>query len=139
MDNGLCKTLIVSRRCKAVVYCIDSAGRLTSTALMPTSMTTAPSLIQSPVIISALPQAAMTMSACEQISWPFGVRECTTVTVASRRCNSMAAGVPTILLLPTTHADLPLIETPERSSSSMQPCKTQAVRLTQKFCLYLAS
>ena len=102
--------------------CRKSDWRPTSTALMPTSMTTAPFLIQSPVIISALPQAAMTMSALEQISCPLGVRECTTVTVASRLCRSMAAGVPTMLLLPTTQADLPLMVTFDRSNSSMHPC-----------------
>lgn len=109
-----------------------SRGRLTSTALIPTSMTTAPSLIQSPVIISALPQAAMTMSALQQISCPFGVRECTTVTVASRLCKRIAAGVPTMLLLPTTQADFPLICTPDLSSSSMQPCTIKPVRLNTR-------
>ena len=83
--------------------------RLTSTALMPTSMTTAPGFIQSPVSISAQPQAAITMSASRQMAAPSGVREWTTVTVASRRCSSCAAGVPTMLLRPTTTARLPAI------------------------------
>ena len=45
----------------------------TSMALMPTSITTHPSFSHSLVIISALPQAAMTISASLEISGPFGV------------------------------------------------------------------
>lgn len=96
---------------------------LTSTAFVPTSSTTAPSFIQSPLTISACPHAAMTISACWQTSFGFGVRECTTVTVASRCCNNNDTGIPTMLLRPITTARLPEIVMLWRSSNSRQPCK----------------
>lgn len=58
---------------------------------------------------------------CAQISCALGVREWMTVTVASSRCNSSAAGMPTMLDRPTTAARLPASCTPDRLSSSRQP------------------
>ena len=60
----------------------------TGTALVPTSMTAAPCLIQLPLTISGEPTAAMTMSAWEVTASASGVFECTTVTVASLLCAS---------------------------------------------------
>lgn len=95
--------------------------RRTSTALMPTSITAAPSLIQLPLTISGRPHAAITTSACRQMSAALGVREWMTVTVASSLISSSAAGMPTMLERPTTTAFLPASGTPLRLSSSMQP------------------
>lgn len=53
------------------------------------------------------------------------MREWMTVTVASSRCSSMAAGMPTMLERPTTAARLPDICTPDRLSSSRQPLGVQ--------------
>ena len=100
----------------------EKVMRPTSTAFVPTSITAAPSLIQSPFTSSGLPIAATTMSAVEQSSCALGVLECRTVTVASLLVRSIATGMPTILLRPTTTAFLPEISTPDRSRSSMTPC-----------------
>jgi hypothetical protein len=97
----------------------------TSTALVPTSMTAAPGLIQSAFTTSGFPTAAMTMSAVAQICWASWERECSTVTVASLFVRSIATGVPTMLLRPTTTALLPEISTPALSRSSRQPCVGQ--------------
>lgn len=51
-----------------------------------------------------------------------GVREWTTVTVASSFKSSNETGNPTMLLLPTTTAFLPFILTPLRERSSRHPC-----------------
>ena len=56
-----------------------------------------------------------------QISAPLGVRECTTVTVASRFWRSMDAGRPTMLERPTTTARLPDMGILYLVSISMQP------------------
>ena len=88
-------------------------------------MTAAPSFTQSPPTISARPQAAMMMSASAQMRWASGVREWMTVTVASSRCSSSAAGMPTMLLRPTTAAFLPARVTPLRFRSSRQPLGVQ--------------
>mmetsp|Transcript_38289 Transcript_38289/g.120884 ORF Transcript_38289/g.120884 Transcript_38289/m.120884 type:complete len:208 (+) Transcript_38289:104-727(+) len=100
-----------------------------STALIPTSMMAAPGFTQSPLTNSAMPTAATMMSASRMIFSGSGVRLCTTVTVASRRCRSMAAGMPTMLERPTTTARLPEISTPERSRSSMEPLGVQGMNL----------
>lgn len=60
---------------------------LTSTALMPTSITAAPGFSQSALTNSALPIAAITISARRVCSAGFGVREWTTVTVALSFCS----------------------------------------------------
>mmetsp|Transcript_786 Transcript_786/g.2014 ORF Transcript_786/g.2014 Transcript_786/m.2014 type:complete len:213 (+) Transcript_786:1625-2263(+) len=100
-----------------------------STALMPTSITAQPGLSQAPCTNLGRPHAATTMSASRMKCSGSGVRECTTVTVALRSCKSMAAGVPTMLLRPTTTARLPEIATPVRSSSSMHPFGVQHTKL----------
>ena len=71
----------------------------------------------------------MTMSARRTISSEFGVLLCTIVTVASRRCNSNAAGVPTTFERPTTTASLPAMGTPVRSRSSMPPRGVHGAKL----------
>ena len=56
----------------------------------------APGFIQSPCIISALPTAAMSISACRQTSIRSFVRECATVTVQCAARSRAAIGLPTI-------------------------------------------
>mmetsp|Transcript_11886 Transcript_11886/g.31409 ORF Transcript_11886/g.31409 Transcript_11886/m.31409 type:complete len:222 (+) Transcript_11886:103-768(+) len=92
-----------------------------STALMPTSITTQPGFSQSPRRNSGFPMAATTMSASCTMAFMSSVREWQTVTVASMDWSSDATGMPTMLDLPMTTARLPAIFTPERWSSSMQP------------------
>mmetsp|Transcript_38594 Transcript_38594/g.46686 ORF Transcript_38594/g.46686 Transcript_38594/m.46686 type:complete len:260 (+) Transcript_38594:83-862(+) len=99
-----------------------------STALVPTSMITAPGLIHSFLTICAWPQHAIMMSAVLTTASGFGVREWTMVVVASALFRSMAAGIPTILLRPTTTAFFPEISTPERLRSSMQPLGVQGTK-----------
>mmetsp|Transcript_44982 Transcript_44982/g.97711 ORF Transcript_44982/g.97711 Transcript_44982/m.97711 type:complete len:200 (+) Transcript_44982:163-762(+) len=92
-----------------------------STALIPTSMTTQPGLSQSPLTISALPRAAMTMSALRTFSFKSLVLEWQTVTVAFIDWSSAATGIPTIFERPSTTASKPLTFTLLRCRSSMQP------------------
>jgi hypothetical protein len=56
---------------------------LTSTGLIPTSITTAPGFIQLPLTMFACPTAAIMISACLVISSGLLVLEWTTLTVAS--------------------------------------------------------
>lgn len=122
----------------------------TSTGLIPTSMTTAPGLIQLPLTMFGCPTAAITMSASRVISSGFFVLEWTTLTVASSlyqaqnsrlrlvlkeiwmeqnellqsnsiTCRRRAAGIPTMLLLPITTALFPLIGTLYLCNNSMHP------------------
>ena len=62
----------------------DVARRPASVRLMPTSMTAAPGLIQSPRIICGRPTAATSTSAARHSAGRSRVRECATVTVALR-------------------------------------------------------
>ena len=72
--------------------------------LIPTSITVAPGLIQSPLIISGRPTAATRMSALRQTSGRSRVREWATVTVQCSLSNNCSMGLPTILERPTTTA-----------------------------------
>mmetsp|Transcript_15182 Transcript_15182/g.45779 ORF Transcript_15182/g.45779 Transcript_15182/m.45779 type:complete len:373 (+) Transcript_15182:227-1345(+) len=119
---------LASSKCTSPTSRYPSFFEGSSTALMPTSMTTAPGFIQSPRIISARPHAAITTSASRQISAPLGVLECTTVTVASWPCSRRAAGVPTMLDRPTTTARLPDSSTPALFKSSMHPLGVHATK-----------
>mmetsp|Transcript_23997 Transcript_23997/g.48802 ORF Transcript_23997/g.48802 Transcript_23997/m.48802 type:complete len:202 (-) Transcript_23997:279-884(-) len=92
---------------------------------IPTSMTTAPGLIQSPWTISAEPMAATTMSARRTCSERFFVLEWQTVTVPFMNCNRCATGMPTMFERPITTQSLPLISISERLSRSMQPAGVQ--------------
>lgn len=65
----------------------NQKSMLTSTGLIPTSITTAPGFIQLPLTIFGFPTAEIIMSACLVISSGFEVREWTIVTVASSLCN----------------------------------------------------
>ena len=98
------------------------------TELVPTSMITAPFLIQFFLTMCALPAAAMMTSALRQMSAGSLVRECTTVTVQSFFMSISAAGMPTMLDRPTTTAFFPLRSTPERSSRTMQPLGVQGMK-----------
>ena len=84
--------------------------------MVPTSMTTAPSLTMSAVMKRGLPMATMRMSAMRMMSSNLSVREFTTVTVASTPspfCIMMLArGLPTMLLRPTITTCLPLVAIP---------------------------
>ena len=76
---------------------------------MPTSMTVAPGLTKSRVIMPARPMAATRMSARRQTPGRSCVFEWQTVTVALALISSMAAGLPTMSLRPTTTASRPAI------------------------------
>ena len=89
--------------------------------LIPTSMTVAPGLIQSPGTISGRPMAAIRMSARRHSSARSLVRECATVTVASAVSSSAAIGRPTIADRPSTRARAPDSGTPASASSFITP------------------
>ena len=81
------------------------SGRSSGTRLMPTSMTAAPGLIQSPRIISARPTAPTRMSARRQISWQIpGARMGDRHRAMAFASNSAAIGLPTMLERPTITA-----------------------------------
>ena len=82
-------------------------GSLEGTRLMPTSMTVAPGLIQSPLIISGRPTAATRMSAVRHRAGRSRVRECAIVTVQLSPSSSCAIGLPTMLERPTMTAFRP--------------------------------
>src|SRR5262249_47529550 len=88
---------------------------------VPTSITTAPGLIQSPRTSCALPIAATRTSAPPTSAARSRVREWQIVTVAWRSSSRKAAGLPTRLLRPTTVARAPLSSTPVLSSRRMMP------------------
>ena len=75
--------------------------------LMPTSMTVAPGLIQSPGTICGRPTAATTISARRTTSARFLVRECAMVTVQLSPSRSCAIGLPTMFDRPSTTASMP--------------------------------
>ncbi len=77
--------------------------------LMPTSTTTAPGLIMSPVIIFGFPVATTRMSAIEVYCLRSRVFDVQIDTVALRASSINAIGLPTILLRPTTTALQPSI------------------------------
>src|SRR5712691_367174 len=83
-----------------------------SRRLIPTSMTTAPSLIISPVTTPALPAATQSTSARRQCSPKSRVRVWHMVTVAWRPSRSWASGLPTRRDRPTTTASAPLSSMP---------------------------
>ncbi len=74
---------------------------------MPTSMTTAPGLIQSRFTISGTPTAATSRSAPRQTAGRSLVLECATVTVQLSRSRSAAMGLPTMFERPMTTAFTP--------------------------------
>jgi hypothetical protein len=78
-----------------------------SIRLMPTSITVAPGLIQSPVIISGRPTAATRISARRQTAGRSRVRLCAIVTVQLSPSSSCAIGLPTMFDRPTTTASSP--------------------------------
>mmetsp|Transcript_20702 Transcript_20702/g.52420 ORF Transcript_20702/g.52420 Transcript_20702/m.52420 type:complete len:256 (+) Transcript_20702:122-889(+) len=105
---------------------------------MPTSITTAPSLIMSPVTYFGLPMAATRMSALRVWAGMSVVWEWHTVTVAFSFIRQRAMGRPTILDRPSTTAFLPFISTPDRLSSSMQPKGVQGTNSgSRPFCARL--
>mmetsp|Transcript_105162 Transcript_105162/g.282587 ORF Transcript_105162/g.282587 Transcript_105162/m.282587 type:complete len:270 (+) Transcript_105162:230-1039(+) len=118
MPWAAAKSTSPTRRC-------PSFFEASSTALMPTSMTTQPGFSHSPFTKLALPMAATTMSASRMKDTMSFVREWHTVTVASMDCRSCDTGMPTMLDLPMTTAFLPATSMPERWMSSMQPAGVQ--------------
>ena len=87
-----------------------------SPRFMPTSTMTAPGLTMSRVMSLALPMAGIRKSASRVTAPRSGVREWHTVTVALPKgvwaASSMAMGLPTMLLRPTTTAFLPAGDRP---------------------------
>ena len=77
---------------------------------MPTSITIAPGLIQSPRTISGLPIAAISMSARRHTAGKSRVLEWAMVTVAFSASSNCATGLPTILERPITTASMPASE-----------------------------
>src|SRR5699024_10799411 len=96
--------------------------------LMPTSMTTAPSLTISGVIKPALPTAATRISARRQTSSRCCVRLWHMVTVPWRCSSSILIGLPTMFDRPTTTHSLPLGSMPYSSSSSITPAGVQGTQ-----------
>ena len=92
---------------------------------MPTSMTTAPGLIQPPSIAPAWPVAVTSTSARATWAAKSAVREWHTVTVAWRSRSSRAVGRPTRGLRPTTTARFPATSTPLRSMRCSTPSGVQ--------------
>mmetsp|Transcript_2752 Transcript_2752/g.5584 ORF Transcript_2752/g.5584 Transcript_2752/m.5584 type:complete len:258 (-) Transcript_2752:276-1049(-) len=105
---------------------VFSLGSLFSTRLIPTSITTAPGLIQSPRTYSALPTAAIMMSAFRHFSAVSFVREWQHVTVPFIDCSSAQIGMPTMFDRPSTTQFFPLTVMSYRCSSSMQPAGVHA-------------
>ena len=77
-----------------------------------------------PQVPNAQPRqlTAITMSASRHTAAGSGVCECMMVTVASRCMRRSETGIPTMFERPITAALWPAMGTPDRSSSSMQPC-----------------
>ena len=103
---------------------------------MPTSITVAPGLIQSPLTISGRPTAATTISARRTTLGRSRVRECAIVTVQLSASSSCAIGLPTMFERPITTASRP-DRSPSRSLSSIRqpsgvhgtkPCRPVASR-----------
>ena len=92
---------------------------------MPTSITTAPGLIISPVTMRGLPVATTRTSARRVWLARSRVFEVQTVTVALRPSSMIAMGLPTMLLRPTTTASLPARSAPILSSIAMHPAGVQ--------------
>ena len=88
---------------------------------MATSMTTAPSFTISGVTRPTRPTADTRMSASRVMAASPGVLEWQTVTVPSCWSSSMAMGLPTILLRPSTTHRLPRTGMPYSRSISMTP------------------
>mmetsp|Transcript_31537 Transcript_31537/g.54376 ORF Transcript_31537/g.54376 Transcript_31537/m.54376 type:complete len:225 (+) Transcript_31537:131-805(+) len=101
-------------------------GSLFLTRLIPTSITTAPGLIQSPRTYSAIPTAAMMISAFRHFSAVSFVREWQHVTVPFIDCSSAQTGIPTMLDRPSTTQFFPLTLMSYRWSNSMQPAGVHA-------------
>ncbi len=96
-----------------------------SSRFIPTSITIAPSLTISAVMNFALPTAATRMSARRQTSLRFFVLLWQIVTVPFSWRRSIACGLPTILLLPTTTHSLPHTSIFVRRISSITPAGVQ--------------
>ena len=113
----------------------DAAGKSTSPSrrvlpgprsgasirFMPTSITVAPGLIQSPLTSCGRPTAATTISACRTTSARLRVREWAIVTVQFSRSSNCAMGLPTRLERPTITALRPASEPSVSRSSIRQP------------------
>ena len=98
-------------------------GLSLGTRLIPTSMTIAPFLIQSPLTIKGRPTAATRISARAQTAAKSLVREWAMVTVQFCSRNKNAAGLPTKIDRPTITQCLP-----DKLSPSLRAC---LARMTQ--------
>ena len=94
--------------------------------LIPTSITTAPSLTKSPRTRPGRPTEATSRSASRQTAARSRVREWQTVTVAWRRSRSRATGLPTMFERPTTTARFPARSSPASSTRARIPRGVQA-------------
>ena len=92
---------------------------------IPTSITVAPGFTNSRVIIPARPIAATRMSARRQTPADRACWEWQTVTVALPLISSMAAGLPTMSLRPTTTASCPAMGILLRFRISITPAGVQ--------------
>src|SRR4030065_368892 len=92
---------------------------------MPTSMTYAPGLIQSPRIISVRPIAAITISPDRTTPGRSLVFEWQIVTVAFSLTSRSAAGMPTMFERPTTTALAPSSLAPAFLRRTMHPAGVQ--------------
>lgn len=101
---------------------------LSAILFMPTSITTAPGFIISPVIKLGLPTATTNISAFFTVSFKFFVREWQIVTVPFWWRRSIACGFPTILLLPTTTHSFPQTSMPDSFISSITPAGVQGTK-----------
>ena len=98
------------------------------TRLMPTSMTSAPGLIQSPLTMRGRPTAATRMSARRHSAGRSRVFEWAMVTVQLSRSSSAAIGLPTMLERPTTMALRPARSGFWSLSSMRQPAGVHGTR-----------
>ena len=101
--------------------------------LMPTSITTAPSLIHAPFTKSGLPTAATTISAAATSAARFCVALWHTVTVPPASSISKACGRPTILDAPTMQTFLPRMSIWYSASRVITPLGVQG-RSSGIFC-----
>ena len=93
--------------------------------LIPTSITVAPGLSQSPLTMFARPTAAITMSAPRTMAGKSAVRLWATVTVQLSPSRSSAIGLPTMFDRPMTTAFLPARSPSSARSNLRQPSGVQ--------------
>ena len=105
---------------------------LSSTLVIPTSITTEPCLIMSDLRKLGIPKATIIISAFFVKLCISGVRLCTKVTVEFPGLDllliKILIGLPTILLLPMTTVFLPSVSISYLSISSIIPCGVAGIK-----------